>query len=92
MNTNSVSIQTTDGPTQIFDFGHLLRSILTKSWVIILCVVLALAAAIAYLVWAQKLYESRAVIEVEQETPKVNNVQDFNADTAQEIGSAQNAL
>jgi succinoglycan biosynthesis transport protein ExoP len=62
---------------------------LTKSWVIILSVVFTLGAAIAYLAWAQKIYESRAVIEVEQETPKVNNVQDFNADTAQDIASPE---
>ncbi len=85
MNTNSVSVQTTDAQTQTFDFSQLWRSTLSKSWVIILCVVFALAAAIAYLIFAQKIYESRAVIEVEQETPKVNNVQDFNADTDQDI-------
>jgi len=58
---------------------------LTKSWVIILCVVLSLSAAIAYLAWAQKIYESRAVIEVEQSTPKINNVQDFNGANAQDV-------
>ncbi len=41
-------------------------------------------AAIAYLIWAPKIYESRAVIAVEQETPRINNIQDFNGDNAEE--------
>lgn len=69
---------------------------LNKSWVIILTVVVSLAAAIAYVVWAPKIYESRAVIEVEQETPRVSNTQDFNAEdfTLPEVLStiAQNFL
>ena len=66
-------------PRPTFDFAHLYHLLLSKAWVIILFVVLSLFAAIAYLMWAPKIYESRAVIEVEQETPRVNNVQDFNA-------------
>ena len=41
-------------------------------------VVLSLFAAIAYLMRAQRIYESRAIIEVEQETPRVINIQDIN--------------
>jgi succinoglycan biosynthesis transport protein ExoP len=52
---------------------------------IILFVILGLSAAIAYLIWAPKIYESRAVIEVDQETPKVNNIQDFNGDDPSDI-------
>ncbi len=47
------------------------------------------SAAVAYLIWAPKIYESRAVIAVEQETPKVNNIQDFNADSAEDIKSPE---
>jgi polysaccharide biosynthesis transport protein len=51
---------------------------LSKWWVVALFVFLSLSAAVAYLIWAPKIYESRAVIEVGQETPRVNNTQDFN--------------
>ena len=56
---------------------------------IILIVILALLAAIAYLVWAPKIYESRAVIAVAQETPRVNNIQDFNGDDGGDIKSPE---
>ena len=52
---------------------------------IILFVIFTLFAAVGYLVWAPKIYESRAVIEVAQETPRVNNIQDFNADGAADM-------
>ena len=78
MNTKAVSTHLTDAPTLTFDFAHLYHLLLSKAWVIILFVILSLCAAIAYLIWAPKIYESRAVIEVEQETPRVNNIQDFN--------------
>jgi succinoglycan biosynthesis transport protein ExoP len=68
-----------DSPTLTFDFAHLYHLMLSKAWVIILMVVLTLCAAGAYLVWAPKVYESRAVVSVEQQTPRVNNIQDFNA-------------
>ena len=32
------------------------------------------------LLWAPKIYESEAVIEIGQETPKVSNTQDFSSD------------
>ena len=51
---------------------------LAKLWVIALFVFLSLSAAVAYLIWAPKIYESRAVIEVGAETPRVSNTQDFN--------------
>jgi polysaccharide biosynthesis transport protein len=63
-----------------FDFGHLYHLLLSKVWVIILFVFFGFCAAIGYLFWAPKIYESRAVIEVGQETPRVNNIQDFNTD------------
>ena len=68
-----------DSPTLTFDFAHFYHLLLSKAWVIILLLFSVLFAAIAYLIWAPKIYESRAVIEVEQETPRVNNIQDFNA-------------
>ncbi|MBV8417796.1 MAG: hypothetical protein JO251_21580, partial [Verrucomicrobia bacterium] len=56
-----------------FDFGHFYHLLLSKAWVIILFVFFGFCAAIGYLFWAPKIYESRAVIEVGQETPRVNN-------------------
>jgi capsular exopolysaccharide synthesis family protein len=61
-----------------FDFAYCYHLLLSKAWVIFLCLTLCLGAAIAYLMWAQRIYASRAVIEVEQETPKVINIQDIN--------------
>jgi polysaccharide biosynthesis transport protein len=85
VNTKAASTHLSDPPALTLDFSHLFHLLLSKAWVIILFLVLSLCAAIAYLIWAPKIYSSRAVIEVEQETPKVNNVQDFNAGNAADI-------
>ena len=77
----------TDSPSLTFDFAHFYHLLLSKAWVIVLVIILSLTAAVAYLIWAPKIYESKAVIAVEQESPKVNNVQDFNADSAADINS-----
>jgi succinoglycan biosynthesis transport protein ExoP len=80
VNTKAASTNLSDPPALTLDFSHLFHLLLAKAWVIILFLVLSLCAAIAYLSWTPKIYESRAVIEVDQATPKVNNVQDFNPD------------
>ena len=67
-----------ESPTLTFDFAHIYHLLLSKAWVVILFVILSLSAAVAYLFWAPKIYESKAAIAVEQETPRVNNIQDFN--------------
>ena len=77
----------TDSPSLTFDFAHFYHLLLSKAWVIVLVIILSLTAAVAYLMWVPKIYESKAVIAVEQESPKVNNVQDFNADGAADINS-----
>jgi succinoglycan biosynthesis transport protein ExoP len=82
VNTKATPAPRTDSPTLTLDLGHFYHLLLSKAWVIILVMILVLFAAIAYLMTAPKIYESRAVIEVAQETPKVNNIQDFNADGA----------
>ena len=84
VNTNTPSTPLSDASGLTFDFAHLYHLLLSKAWVIILFVILSLGAAIAYLWWAPKIYASRAVIAVEQGTPRVNNIQDFNADNAEE--------
>jgi succinoglycan biosynthesis transport protein ExoP len=85
VNTKSGSKQITDSPTLTFDFAHFYHLLLSKAWVIVLFVILGMSAAVAYVIWAPKIYESRAVIAVEQETPEVNNIQDFKAANAENI-------
>jgi capsular exopolysaccharide synthesis family protein len=84
VNTKTQSTSSSDSAGLTFDLVHLYRLLLSKWWVIILFVILSLGAAIGYILWAKKIYASRAVIAVEQGTPKVNNMQDFNSDAADE--------
>src|SRR5260370_18850744 len=85
-----------DSPGLTLDFAHLSHLLLSKAWVIVLFVILGLAAALAYLMWAPKIYESRAVLEVGQETARVNNMQDFNngedLSTAEALKTIEQAL
>jgi capsular exopolysaccharide synthesis family protein len=67
-----------DAAASAVDFAHFYYLFLRKAWVIILFVFLSLSAAIAYLLRAPRIYESRAVLEVEQETPRVVNIQEIN--------------
>jgi uncharacterized protein involved in exopolysaccharide biosynthesis len=75
----------TDSSTPALDFAHFYHLLLSKAWLIILTVILSLLAAVAYLAWAPKIYESRAILEVAQEAPRINNIQDFNADGSDDI-------
>jgi polysaccharide biosynthesis transport protein len=79
VNTKATPSSKIDSPMLTFDFAYLSHLILSKAWMIILTVIVVLIAAVGYLMWAPKIYESRAVIAVEQQTPRVNNIQDFNA-------------
>ena len=67
-----------------FDLGYLYRLLLRKWWLTGLFVVCVLCAAIVYLIVAPKIYQSRAVIEVEQETPRVVNIQEINPEEFKE--------
>jgi succinoglycan biosynthesis transport protein ExoP len=78
-----------DSPGLTFDFAHCYHLLLSKAWVIILTLIFFLIAAIAYLIWAPKIYESRAVLEVAQETPRIDNIQDFNAGEAGDTRSPE---
>ncbi len=64
-----------DSPVIRLDFGYLYHLLLSKAWLIILLVVLSLSAAIIYLIRTPKIYESRAVIQVDQEAQKFVNTQ-----------------
>jgi polysaccharide biosynthesis transport protein len=70
------------------DLAHLYHLLLSKAWVIIMFVILSLAAAIGYILWAPKIYESEAVIEIGQETPKVSNTQDFSTDNLETVSDS----
>lgn len=80
MNTKAINTQMIDSTTLNFDFAHIAHLLLAKAWVIVLTIILTLMAAITYLVLTPKIYESRAVLEVTQETPRINNLQDFSGD------------
>src|SRR5258708_35621313 len=64
-----------DSPVIRLDFGYLYHLLLSKAWLIILLVVLSLSAAIIYLIRTPKIYESLAVIQVDQEAQKFANTQ-----------------
>ena len=63
-----------------FDFGYVFHLLLRKAWLIILVTVLCLSAAVAYVMWAPKIYESTSVIQVQQEAQKVTNIEGINQD------------
>jgi polysaccharide biosynthesis transport protein len=86
--TKLPSTPASDNPSLRFDFGYLYHLLLSKWWLIILVVVLIVSAAIAYLIVTPKIYESRAVVLVQQEAQKVVNIQDIN----QEDYKASDAL
>lgn len=67
-----------DAPALTFDFAHLCRLLLSRRWLIIAFIVLCLLAATCYLLQAPKIYESRASLEVEEEAPRVVNIQEIN--------------
>ena len=78
MSIKTLSTPSNDAAASAVDFAHFYYLLLRKAWVIMLFVFLGLSAAIAYLLKAPRIYESRAVLEVEQETPRVVNIQEIN--------------
>lgn len=53
------------------DFERLFHLILSRWWVIALCLLLGIGATLAYLATAQKIYAARTVIQVEQRDRRV---------------------
>jgi polysaccharide biosynthesis transport protein len=78
VNTKPLSAPLNDAAATSVDFAYFCHLLLQKAWVIMLFVILVLCATIAYLLRAPRIYESRAVLEVEQETPRVINIQEIN--------------
>jgi len=62
------------------DFHRLGNLLLAKAWIIAAVACFIFLAAVAYVVWAPKTYESRAVIQVQQEAQKVVNIADVSED------------
>jgi polysaccharide biosynthesis transport protein len=67
-----------ENPMLRFDFAYLYRLLISKWWLIGLVALLALAGAIVYLIVTPKIYESWAVVEVQQAAQKVVTIQDIN--------------
>jgi capsular exopolysaccharide synthesis family protein len=77
MHTKSISTQLVDAPTRSFGFAHFLGLLLSKAWLIVFFAAFSLLAAAIYLKLAPKLYQSRTAVEVEDKTPRISNIQDF---------------
>jgi polysaccharide biosynthesis transport protein len=80
LHTTTVSPPLNDAPALTFDYAHLFHLLLSKSWIIILFVILSLLAAVAYLIRTPKIYDSRATIQVEEEAPRVVKIEGINSE------------
>lgn len=63
-----------DSMENLFDFRRLYNLILSRWWIIALIVGFATLATIGYLLTATKIYESRAVLQVQQQEQQVVNI------------------
>ena len=59
------------------NFGGIWREVRRRWWVVTLCMLLSLAAAIAYVLNAQRIYSTRATLEVQQEQVSVMGTNKF---------------
>ena len=60
----------------LIDFDRLANLLRAKAWIIATVICVTILAAASYIVWIPKIYVSRAVIQVPQETRKVFNISD----------------
>jgi polysaccharide biosynthesis transport protein len=67
-----------DSSERKLDAAYFLRLLMRKGWILVLCVILGTAGAVLYILNCQKIYASRAVIEVEQEAPRVVDIEEIN--------------
>jgi succinoglycan biosynthesis transport protein ExoP len=58
-------------PDSIVDLRSIIHLLLTKSWLIIACVILALLIAVAYVKKAPRIYEAVTTVQVQQEDAKI---------------------
>ncbi len=68
-----------------FDFRGLLHQLISKSWVIVLCLALALALGFSYLARTPKLFMSRAVMEVDVSGENIAPVQTTRPESYQSL-------
>ena len=61
---------------QGIDFHRVLNLLRAKAWIVASVAIAILLAAVVYLVRTPKMYESRAVIQVQQEPQKVVKISD----------------
>ncbi|HEY5704437.1 MAG TPA: polysaccharide biosynthesis tyrosine autokinase [Terrimicrobiaceae bacterium] len=64
----------------VIDFHRLANLLRAKAWIIATVICVTFLAAVGYIVWTPKIYLSRAVIQVPQETRKVFDVSDDSGD------------
>ena len=58
----------------VIDFHRLANLLRAKAWIIVTVICVTFLAAVGYIVCTPKIYVSRAVIQVPQETRKVFNI------------------
>jgi capsular exopolysaccharide synthesis family protein len=62
------------------EFRAMLKVLREKAWVVVLCILTAGLAGVAYIAWSPKIYRAQAVILVEQEQPKVVKIEDVESE------------
>jgi polysaccharide biosynthesis transport protein len=76
VNTKTTSTVSSDASAMRIDISQLCRQLLSKSWLIILFVLLCLVPAVIYLAITAPTYGSRAVIQIDQVAQQVVESQD----------------
>lgn len=84
-----------DRMENLFDFRRLWNLVLSRWWIVALIVGFAALATIGYLLTATKIYESRAVLQVQQQEQQVlsmDQVREDNPSTLDYVNSVVQAL
>ena len=74
-----------DAGGELIDFERIFNLLRARAWVILTVGAIAFIAALAYLARTPKVYESRAVIQVEQGNQKVVNMEEVMQDNPQTL-------
>ncbi len=61
-----------------FDYRMFLHQLVNKSWIVVLCLIAALAAGATYLYKTPKLYQSRLTLEVDMQEQRIAPVEGIN--------------
>jgi polysaccharide biosynthesis transport protein len=64
----------------MFDFHRLANLLRAKAWIIAAIALVVFIAAATYIMWAPKIYDSRAIIQVHQEAQKIVNIASVSED------------